>query len=275
MKRMKRFPHYKQLEVSDCGPTSLRMIAKYYGMDYSTEMLRKHCHISRRGVNMLGISEGARHIGLDAVGVKMTFSQLAENGTFPCILHWNQNHFVVCYGVERQDCGRYKIRISDPASQRLAYTREEFERCWIGPDAGGDGEGVALMLEPGDRFGEVEDEYKKNRRSLLSFAFYFTPLPQHDMAAGACHDHRKLDTNGAAFPFASNGRPGYQRTGYECHHTDTPCPARLLCRHIEHRLYTLVDNAPHELAHRHSAHSRFPHKADSHALAVFRFSHDG
>lgn len=175
MKRIKLFPHYKQLEVSDCGPTSLRMIAKYYGMDYSTEMLRKHCHISRRGVNMLGISEGARYIGLDAVGVKITFSQLAENGTFPCILHWNQNHFVVCYGVERQDGGRYKIRISDPASQRLAYTREEFERCWIGPDAGGDGEGVALMLEPGDRFGEVEDEYKKNRRSLLSFAFYFTP----------------------------------------------------------------------------------------------------
>lgn len=45
----KRFPHYKQLDVSDCGPTSLRMIAKFYGIDYSTEMLRKYCHISRRG----------------------------------------------------------------------------------------------------------------------------------------------------------------------------------------------------------------------------------
>ena len=57
---MKRFPHFKQLNVADCGPTSLRMIARFYGRDYSTEMLRRRCHISRYGVNMRGISEGAQ-----------------------------------------------------------------------------------------------------------------------------------------------------------------------------------------------------------------------
>lgn len=167
MNRLKRFPHFRQNNVSDCGPTCLRMIARYYGVDYTAEMLRRHCHVSRRGVNMLGISEGAEHIGLDTVGMKMTFSQLAEEGVFPCILYWNQSHFVVCYGIERDKAGSYKIHISDPASQRLTYTREEFERCWIGRRAEDKGCGVALMLEPGENWGKVEDEYRKNSRSIL------------------------------------------------------------------------------------------------------------
>lgn len=175
MKFFKRFPHFKQNNSSDCGPTSLRMIARHYGLDYSTEMLRKHCHITRSGVNLLGISEAAEYIGFDTAGVKVTFEQLAEDGVFPCILHWNQNHFVVCYGIEKCKHGEYKIHISDPASQRLTYTKEEFERCWIGPKADENSNGVALMLEPGDDFGKIEDEYRKNSRSMLSFVRYFTP----------------------------------------------------------------------------------------------------
>lgn len=175
MNHLKRFPHYKQQNASDCGPTSLRMIAKFYGMNYSIEMLRKHCHISRRGVSMFGVSEGAQYIGFDTVGVKMSFEELVEQSVFPCILHWNQNHFVVCYGVEKHPNGVYKIHISDPASQRLTYTKEEFERCWIGTQVRGNSNGVVLILEPGGNFGKIEDEYKKNSRSMLSFARYFTP----------------------------------------------------------------------------------------------------
>ena len=172
---LNRFPHYKQHDSSDCGPASLRMIARYYNLEYSAEMLRKHCHISRTGVNMLGISEPAEYIGFDTAGVKMTFEQLSEEGIFPCILHWNQNHFVVCFGIDKCKNGGYKIHISDPASQRLTYTKEEFEHCWIGRNANEGGSGVALMLEPSDNFGKVEDEYKKNSRSMLSFFRYFTP----------------------------------------------------------------------------------------------------
>ena len=175
MKFFKRFPHFKQNNSSDCGPTSLRMIARHYGLDYSTEMLRKHCHITRRGVNLLGISEAAEYIGFETAGVKVTFEQLAEEGVFPCILHWNQNHFVVCYGIEKCKHGGFKIHISDPASQRLTYNKDEFERCWIGPQADENSNGVALMLEPSDDFGKIEDEYRKNSRSMLSFARYFTP----------------------------------------------------------------------------------------------------
>lgn len=174
---LKRFPHYKQNNSFDCGSTCLRIIAKYYGIDYSAEMLRRHCYISRRGVNLQGISEGAKYIGLDTVGLKLTFEQLVQEGVFPCILYWNQEHFVVCYSIEKNRKGQYRIHISDPASQRLVYTQDEFEKCWIGNKD--DGCGIALMLEPGDNWGMVKDEYRKNRRSMLSFSRYF--IPYHGM----------------------------------------------------------------------------------------------
>lgn len=170
-----RFPHFKQNNATDCGPTCLRMIARYYALDYSPEMLRRHCHISRRGVNMLGIREAAEHIGFDAIGVKMTFEELASKGLFPCILHWNQNHFVVCYNIKKEKNGGCKIHISDPASQRIVYTKEEFEQCWIGRNTNREKEGVVLMLKPGNRFGKVKDEYRTKQRNMLSFVSYFTP----------------------------------------------------------------------------------------------------
>ena len=171
----KKFPHYNQYDTADCGPACLRMIARYYGMEYSAEMLRRHCYISREGVSMLGISEAAEYIGFETAAVKITFKQLSEEGVFPCILHWNQKHFVVCYGIEKGRYGGYKIHISDPASQRLTYTKDEFERCWIGPNNGNDCYGVALMLEPGEKFGKVPEERKKNGLCIRSFWGYLTP----------------------------------------------------------------------------------------------------
>ena len=124
---------------------------------------------------MLGISEAAEYIGFETAAVKITFKQLSEEGVFPCILHWNQKHFVVCYGIEKCRYGGYKIHISDPASQRLTYTKDEFERCWIGPNNGNDCYGVALMLEPGEKFGKVPEERKKNGLCIRSFWGYLTP----------------------------------------------------------------------------------------------------
>lgn len=175
MRLLRRFPHYRQNNSFDCGPTALRMVAAHYGTEYSAEMLRRHCHISKQGVSMLGISEAAEYIGFETVGVRMTFAQLAEEGLFPCILHWNENHFVVCYGINRTRRGGYIIRISDPATQRLSYTRDEFERCWTGSDKGEDRMGTALLLAPGEGFGKVKEECRGTRRTIGSFAKYFTP----------------------------------------------------------------------------------------------------
>ena len=99
---MALFPHYAQLDAMDCGPTCLRMIAKYYGRNYTLQTLRSKSFITREGVSMLGISDAAESIGFRTTGLRTTFNQLAEEKPFPCILHWNQNHFVVCYDIKKK-----------------------------------------------------------------------------------------------------------------------------------------------------------------------------
>ena len=93
----KSFPLYTQLDSMDCGPTCLRMIAKYYGRSYTLQNLREKSFITRQGVSMLGISDAAESIGMHTQGVRITLTQLMEDVPLPCILHWNQNHFVVLY----------------------------------------------------------------------------------------------------------------------------------------------------------------------------------
>ena len=96
---MSDFPHYHQLDSADCGPTCLRMIAWHYGRSYTLETLRERSFITREGVSMLGICDAAESIGMRTVGVKIGVEQLASEAMLPCILHWNQNHFVVLYKV--------------------------------------------------------------------------------------------------------------------------------------------------------------------------------
>ena len=105
------FPYYRQLDAMDCGPTCLRMIAKFYGKSYSLQTLRARSFISRNGVSMLGISDAAESIGFRTSGVRVSFEQLAEDVPLPCILHWNQSHFVVCYDVKKKK-GQYSFRIA-------------------------------------------------------------------------------------------------------------------------------------------------------------------
>ena len=170
------FPFYSQQDVIDCGPSSLRMIAKYYGKYYSAQTLRERCFITREGVSMLGISDAAEAIGFRTVGVKITFEQLAEDVLLPCILHWNQNHFVVCYDIKKRRKGKYTIYIADPASQRLKYTKEEFLKCWISTcNENEEKEGRVLMLEPGTDFWEIPEENSGKTRDLAYFVRYLTP----------------------------------------------------------------------------------------------------
>lgn len=170
-----RFPHYLQYDAADCGPTCLRMVSKYYGREYSAEMLRKHCYISREGVSMLGISDAAEHLGFHTIGVKISFDQLVEEAVLPCILHWNQNHFVVCYKIEKKRKGNYNVYISDPASQKLSYTKEEFLKCWLSTRSGEVEKGVALLLEPGVDFGKRDEEVMTQKHSLGHFVRYLLP----------------------------------------------------------------------------------------------------
>ena len=100
---------------------------------------------------------------------------MAEEAAFPCILHWNQNHFVVCYKIEKKRKGNYNVYISDPASQKLCYTKEEFLKCWLSTRSGDVEKGVALLLEPGVNFGERDEEVITQKRSLGHFLKYLLP----------------------------------------------------------------------------------------------------
>lgn len=172
---MHTFPFYHQLDAMDCGPTCLRMIAKYYGKSYSLQTLRAHSFISRSGVSLLGISDAAESIGFRTAGAKSTLRQLVEDIPLPCILHWNQNHFVVCYRIKKTRRG-IRFYIADPGSQLVVYDEKEFAKCWLSAKGEEPHRGILLALEPGvefyDRDDEPEDEGKK---SLRFFTRYLSP----------------------------------------------------------------------------------------------------
>lgn len=167
---IKSFPHYHQLESADCGPSCLRMIAKYYGRSYSIQYLREQAFITREGVSMLGISDAAERIGFRTMGVKVTLEQLRTEVPLPCVLHWNQNHFVVLYKVKN---GKYYI--ADPATKKLVYEESELARCWCSTVVEGKDTGAALLFEPGPDFYDREEEDTRTGKGLSFFFRYLTP----------------------------------------------------------------------------------------------------
>jgi ATP-binding cassette subfamily B protein len=182
-----KFTLYKQLDSMDCGPTCLRMIVKYYGQNYTLQTLRKKSFITHGGVSMLGISDAAESIGFHTVGVKISFEQLASDVNLPCILHWNQNHFVVCYGIRRKkrrwpvfhsmagDDEDYEIKIADPAGEKYTMDKAAFLKCWISGKSEGKDTGIALLLEPTPDFHTQEDDREKQEKNLGYFLHYLLP----------------------------------------------------------------------------------------------------
>lgn len=170
------FPFYPQYDMMDCGPACLRMIAKYHGKHFTLQTLRKKCYITHEGVSMLGISEAAESIGFRTLGIRVDTARLVESVSLPCILHWNQNHFVVLYKVKERRHGKNTFHIADPASKRVKYDREEFEKCWCSLTSEQGREGTALLLTPGPDFEHIDEEQENTvKRDLLFFARYLLP----------------------------------------------------------------------------------------------------
>jgi ATP-binding cassette subfamily B protein len=151
------FPFVKQLDAMDCGPACLKMIAGFYKKNFSLDYLRKKCYITREGVSFLGLSEAADSIGFRTMGVKIPYDILAEKVTLPCIVHWQQKHFVVVYRIKYD-----KIRIADPATGLIKITREEFEKKWITSVTDGKQTGLALVIEPTPSLYDTEDQPEKS-----------------------------------------------------------------------------------------------------------------
>ena len=176
----------------DCGPSCLRMVAKYYGKSYSLQSLRDISFITKSGVSMLGISDAAESIGFRTRGYRLTWEQLRDEVPLPCIVHWSQRHFVVVYAIKKRKyipCpfrGRVRegannkrragdeVFVADPAAGLLKYTKEEFCKCWYSTKSDGVEEGTALLLEPTPEFYRQEDE-EKRKLSFLYLLGYIKP----------------------------------------------------------------------------------------------------
>ncbi len=164
----KKFPYFKQLESADCGPTCLRMIAKYYGKKVDIHSLRELCYINKNGVNFADLINAANSIGLDTVPVKLSVNQLLFEAPRPCILHWKDNHYVVYLGTTKND----EIIIADPGFGKLKLSREDFYKFWK-RDA--NEKGVALLLEPGTSFTTEEIRVEEEFDKVSYFTAYLKP----------------------------------------------------------------------------------------------------
>lgn len=138
----------------DCGPACLRMVAKYYGRLFNWDVLRKYCEFNKEGVSLLGISDAAEKIGFKTQGVKISLQQLFADAGLPCILHWNQYHFVV---LLPQKFNKNYVRLADPAKAIRKVPIEEFQQNWLQTVQDGQKAGIAMLLEPTPSFYNQEE----------------------------------------------------------------------------------------------------------------------
>jgi ATP-binding cassette subfamily B protein len=161
-----KFPHFRQLDYSDCGPTCLRMIAKHYGKTFSREFLRDKASITKNGVTMAGIAEAAEAIEMRALGMRISLESLVTEAPTPFIIPWRQKHFVVVYKTSKT-----KIYVADPAQGFLNYSHEDFKKAWTNTI---DDTGFALLLEPNSNFYSLVED--KTIAKGFSFLLpYFRP----------------------------------------------------------------------------------------------------
>ncbi|MFW0716052.1 peptidase domain-containing ABC transporter [Pedobacter sp. N23S346] len=167
---LKKFPFYKQPDAKDCGPTCLRIIAKHYHKNISLQQVRTLSETTREGSGLHGLSNAAETLGFRTLGVKINFNTLVTDAPMPCMVHWNKNHYVVVYKIDKAN----KVYVSDPSYGLITYTKEEFIKHWIGENAHDNTEeGIALILETSPSFykNDFDEEEKKT-----SFSFLFKYL---------------------------------------------------------------------------------------------------
>ncbi|MBQ9519511.1 MAG: ATP-binding cassette domain-containing protein, partial [Firmicutes bacterium] len=162
-----KVPVIMQMEALECGAASLAMVLAYYDKWLPPEKVRADCGISRDGSNAKNIMMAARNYGMIAEGFRVEPEPLRDEGQFPCILHWEFNHFVVCCGFKGN-----KVYINDPARGSIIISMEEFDRAFTG---------ICILFEPGENF--VPDGKRKSvadfvvghiGRSLAPILFVFT-----------------------------------------------------------------------------------------------------
>lgn len=171
-----RFPYYQQHDAMDCGSTCLRMVARYYGKSYSAKQLQELCTISHEGVSLLSINDAAQELGFRTVSGRITLRKLIIQKPLPCILYWNQEHFVVLYAIPKKWNKKLIFHIADPGKGLLTTDEETFKDNWLSTRNDYEEKGILLVLQPTPQFYDKEDEKKKKKSS---FKFLYGYLHQY------------------------------------------------------------------------------------------------
>ena len=138
LKGAAKVPVIMQMEALECGAASLAMVLAYYGKWIPLEQVRYDCGVSRDGSNARNVLRAARSYGLTAKGYRYEPAELKTKGKFPCIIHWNFNHFVVLNGFKGN-----KAVLNDPARGTYTVPMKTFDESFTG---------ICLMFEPGEEF---------------------------------------------------------------------------------------------------------------------------
>ncbi|APY12150.1 ABC transporter ATP-binding protein [Seonamhaeicola sp. S2-3] len=179
---MKKITLSIQYDTMDCGPTCIKMIASYFGRNYSLQFLRNLSYISREGVSLLGISQALEKIGFEVTGSKLNLKELTDEFKLPCILHWNQNHFVVLQKISTSlFSSKHYYHIADPAHGFIKLNEESFKKSWLQENDSG----ISLFINPTEEFYKQTPEnentlnikylfkYLKPYKKQLAFMFLF------------------------------------------------------------------------------------------------------
>lgn len=159
-----------QHDLMDCGPACLSMVASHHGKNYALNFLRGLSFLTREGVSLLGLNEAAEKIGFETFSASLTLEELSAMGGLPCILHWNQNHFVVLKDIRSRrrlfsEDKRNIYVIADPGHGIIKLEEPEFKRSWYSTD----NKGIAFFTEPTDAF--YGKEPAKSTKGSLRFFF--------------------------------------------------------------------------------------------------------
>ena len=145
-----KFHLIRQTDSMDCGAACLAMIINYYGRKIRQDAI--YYNLSKDGISLLGISKVAEFYNIKTIGGLINFHSLSEKAKLPCIVHWNQNHFVVVYKIKKHKKGKYTVYVADPGKGFVTYTKEEFCEHWVSTKTNGEEKGIALLLEPTEQF---------------------------------------------------------------------------------------------------------------------------
>lgn len=145
------FTFYRQLNSMDCGPTCLRMIAKYYGRHFNSTTIRSSAGFTKVGVSLLGLCETAEKMGFRCRALQINFEKLLKV-PLPAVLHWNRNHFVVLIGLSNK-----RAKVADPSKGMISYSIKNFKDSWCTRNMQRS-IGTVLILEPTQAFYENENE---------------------------------------------------------------------------------------------------------------------